>query len=94
MSYEIIVALITFIFVLFTVALMPYLKKKGIWVVALFAVNIVEQIAEFLWLEGAGVEKYAFVKRVLLMMSSKLTNEQIDNIIETLVAKMNNLKGE
>lgn len=94
MNYEMILAFITFMFVVLTVALVPYLKRKGIWAIALFAVNIVEQICDFLLFKGAGPEKYAFVKRVLNMISPKLTDEQIDDIIETLVAEMNALKKE
>lgn len=93
MSYEIIIALITFIFVVLTVALVPYLKNKGVWLTALFAVNIAEQICDFFGMRGMGEEKYAFVKRILLMINEKLTIEQIDSIIETLVKKMNELKG-
>lgn len=94
MSYEIIIALITFIFIVLTVVLVPYLKRKGIWAIALFAVNIVEQVCDFIYLRGAGPEKYAFVKRILKMASPKLTDEQIDDIIETLVTEMNALKKE
>ena len=93
MSYEIIIALITFIFIVITVALVPYLKNKGIWLTALFAVNIAEQICDFFGMRGMGDEKYAFVKRTLLMLNPKLNDEQICNIIETLVEKMNELKG-
>lgn len=93
MNYEIIIALIAFLSVVFTVVVVPYLKKKGVWTIALLAVNIAEQIAEFLLIKGAGVEKYEFVKRILLMLSPNLTETQIHDIIETLVDRMNKLKG-
>lgn len=94
MSYELMIFLITAIAMCITMVIIPYLKKKGLWVAALFGCNIIEQVCVFLDLQGYGENKYEFVKKVLLMLSPKLTDEQIDTLIETIVAKINEAKKE
>lgn len=92
MSYELMMFCIVAIAMCITMVLVPYLKKKGLWVAALFGCNIIEQVCAFLDLQGYGAKKYEFVKKVLLMLSPKLTDVQIDELIETIVAKINDVK--
>lgn len=92
MSYEAIMFIIIAIATGAVMVLVPYLKKKGLWVATLFGCNIIEQICAFLDLQGYGTKKYEFVKKVLLMLSPKLTDEQINELIETMVAKINEVK--
>ena len=92
MEYVTILGVITVIFVVASTFIVPFLKNKGLWAVALFAVNIIEQVCDFMELQGMGYKKFSFVKKVLLMVNPKLTQDEIENIIETLVAEMNKLK--
>ena len=93
MSYELILALISCIAILLVGVVIPIIKKKPhIWLAALFAVHLIEQICNFLDLHGYGPKKYEFVRKVLLLLNPKLSNQQIETIIETLVKKMNALK--
>lgn len=92
MNFEVIIAFITFAFIVISVLGVSWLKDKGLWTVALFGVNIIEQICDFLELQGYGKKKYEFVKGILLKISPKLTDEQIKAIIEKLVTEMNELK--
>jgi hypothetical protein len=93
MEFNMIMALIVVVFTVVSMVLVPWLKKQKLWIGALFAVNIIEQICAFLELQGYGVKKYAFVRKVLIMLNPKLSEQQIEIIIETLVEKMNALKG-
>lgn len=84
-----------FITVLFTglgIFLVPFLKQKGLWVYATFLVNIIEQVCDFMELQKMGYKKFMFVKKLLRMVNPKLTEEELEKIIETIVAKMNELK--
>ncbi len=93
MSYELIIALIGCVSILLLGVVIPIIKKKPhLWVAALFAVNLIEQVCNFFELNGCGPKKYQFVRKLLLMLNPKLTEQQIKNIIETLVKKMNELK--
>lgn len=93
MSFEVLMCLIVVGFVVISMLLVPFLKKKGLWAVTLFAVNLIEQVCDFMELHGYGPKKYEFVKKVLLMISPHLMDEQIDLLIETIVDKMHQLGG-
>lgn len=92
MSYELILMLITFASIAGGTFLVPYLKNKGVWAFALFGVNIIEQICDFLELQGYGKKKYEFVSGILRKLNPKLTGIEIEGIIEQLVKEMNELK--
>lgn len=87
-----ILGIITILFTGIGALVVPYLKEKGLWVYATFLVNIIEQVCDFMELQKMGYKKFMFVKRLLRMANPKLTEEELENIIETIVTKMNGLK--
>lgn len=92
MSYQLILFFITVGFIAITTFLVPYLKRKGLWVVTLFAVNLIEQVYDFFEMKGAGQDKYKWVETILLSINPKLTDEEVELLIEELVSKMNEIK--
>lgn len=88
-----ILSVITVIFAVIGGALIPYLKQKGLYIYATLLVNVIEQVCDFMELQKMGYKKFMFVKRVLLMANPTLSEEELEQIIETIVAKMNELKG-
>ena len=91
MSYEALMCLVAVVFVVLSMLVVPWLKKQGLWTATLFAVNIIEQVCNFLELQGYGPKKYEFVRKVLLMICPSLTDEEIETFIETMVKKMHEL---
>lgn len=91
MSYEVLMCLVAVVFVVLSMLAVPWLKKQGLWTATLFAVNIIEQVCNFLELQGYGEKKYEFVRKVLLMLCPSLTDAEIDIFIETIVDKMHEL---
>lgn len=94
MSFDLLMCMIVIAFVIASVLVVPWLKQKGLWAITLFAVNLIEQVCDFMALQSYGPKKYEFVKKVLLMISPHLTDEQIDLLIETMVDKMHQLGGD
>lgn len=94
MDITVILIFLAFIFALIGAVTIPRIKDRGLWAVALFSVNMIEQITEFLELQGYGLKKYEFVKGLLLKLNPELTDVEIDIIIETLVREMNALKNK
>lgn len=92
MNYEMVTYLIGAIFMGLLAVGIPFLKSKGLTLLTLLMVNIIEQICEFMEISGNGQKKYAFVKKVLLMISPKLTDEQIETLIESMVIRMKEVK--
>lgn len=89
MEFNLIMCLIVVLFTIATMVLVPWLKNKGVWTAALFAVNIAEQIFNY---AKAGKDKYAWVDKLLQQLIPKLTALERETIIEELVARLNNLK--
>lgn len=93
MEYEMMRYLIFGLGLCGTMVLILYLHKKGLRWLALLFVSIIEAICDFMKLNGYGEKKYEFVKMILLIISPKLSNEQIDTLIEDMVKKMKEIKG-
>lgn len=97
MSVEvIIIAIITVLVGLLTYLIM-WVKSKHptVWVVGVMAVSCVEIACKIYGLEKWGENKKQAVTHALKSFNDKfnlkLTDAQIDHIIETIVAKMNEL---
>lgn len=89
MEFNLLMTLIVVTFTVLTMALVPWLKKKGWWMATLFAVNIAEQVFNY---AGAGAEKFVWVDRLLQQLIPKLTETQREMLIEELVKRLNQFK--
>lgn len=91
MEFNLVMCFIVVIFTVIGMIVMPWLKRKGLWVATLFAVNMAEQMFNYV---KAGAEKYVWVDNTLKMLLPKLTDEERKQIIEEVVNLLNSLKGE